>query len=99
MPGMIELPALPLDATVGREPILRVRHSITNTNYYVSVYAESDGILERQVPAKAETLTWRAVYQLGELPLTGLARKILKRVDLMSAVGLETPERELERRG
>lgn len=99
MPGMMELPALPLDAGLGREPILTVRHSITNTNYYVSVYAESDGILERQIPAKAETLTWCAAWRLGELPLTGLARKILKRVDLMSVAGLETPERELGRRG
>jgi A/G-specific adenine glycosylase len=99
MPGMVELPALPLDAISGREPILTLRHSITNTNYYVSVYAESDGILAGQVPAKAETLTWSSVRLLGQLPLTGLARKILRRVDLMSSVGLETPERELERRG
>jgi A/G-specific adenine glycosylase len=103
MPGMLELPALPPDAGSGREPLLTLRHSITNTNYYVSVYAESDaesdGSLERQVPAQAGTLTWCAAQRLGELPLTGLARKILKRVDLLAAVGLETPERELERRG
>jgi A/G-specific adenine glycosylase len=98
MPGMMELPALPLDAGMGREPVLTVRHSITNTNYYVSVYAESNGILERQVPARAETLTWCGVGQLSEVPLTGLARKILKRVDLLSVAGVETPERELERR-
>lgn len=99
MPGMMELPALPLDAVVGREPILTVRHSITNTNYYVSVYADGNGILQKQIPARAETLTWYGVGRLGEQPLTGLARKILRRVDLMSVVGLETPERELERRG
>lgn len=40
MPGMLELPALPLDVVEGREPVLRVRHSITNTNYYVEIYAE-----------------------------------------------------------
>ncbi len=40
MPGMLELPPLPLDAVEGREPVLRVRHSITNTNYYVEVFAE-----------------------------------------------------------
>lgn len=40
MPGMLELPPLPLEAVAGREPILRVRHSITNTNYYVEVFAE-----------------------------------------------------------
>ena len=41
MPGMLELPPLPLDAAQGREPVLRLRHGITNTNYYVEVYAES----------------------------------------------------------
>ena len=98
MAGMMELPPLPLDVVTGREPILRVRHSITNTNYYVSVYAEGDGDLQQQIPAKAETLSWWGLARLGELPLTGLARKILSRLDLMSIVGLETPERELERR-
>ena len=40
MPGMLELPPLPLAAVATREPVLRLRHSITNTNYYVEVYAE-----------------------------------------------------------
>jgi A/G-specific adenine glycosylase len=39
MPGMYELPPLPQDAVEGREPLLRVRHAITNTNYYVQVFA------------------------------------------------------------
>lgn len=41
MPGMLELPPLPIDAVEGREPVLRLRHSITNTNYYVMIFAES----------------------------------------------------------
>ncbi len=40
MPGMLELPPLPLNAVTLREPVLRLRHSITNTNYYVEVFAE-----------------------------------------------------------
>ena len=40
MPGMLELPPLPLEAAAGREPVLRLRHSITQTNYYVEVFAE-----------------------------------------------------------
>ncbi len=40
MPGMLELPPLPLDAIAGREPVLRLRHAITNTNYYVELFAE-----------------------------------------------------------
>jgi A/G-specific adenine glycosylase len=40
MPDMLELPALPLDVAEAREPVLRLRHAITNTNYYVLVFAD-----------------------------------------------------------
>ena len=40
MPGMLELPPLPLDAVEGREPVLRLRHAITNTNFYVLIFGE-----------------------------------------------------------
>ncbi len=97
MAGMLELPPLPLDAVETREPILNLRHSITNTNYYVAVFMESSvderpGLLRSAIPASEETLAWYSVRQLGGLPLTGLARKVLKRVDLWSVVGPETPE-------
>ena len=39
MPAMYELPPLPLDAVEGLEPALRIRHAITNTNYYVQVFS------------------------------------------------------------
>jgi A/G-specific adenine glycosylase len=41
MPRMLELPPLPMEAVEGREPVLRLRHSITTTNYYVQIFAES----------------------------------------------------------
>ncbi len=97
MPGMLELPPLPLDAVEGREPLLTVRHSITNTNYYVSIYGEGHGTLQSQIPAAEKALEWVAVGRLGSLPLTGLARKVLKRMDLLSVVGPETPEEEFGR--
>jgi len=40
MAGMFELPPLPLDVTEDREPVLRVRHAITNTNYYALIFSE-----------------------------------------------------------
>jgi len=92
MPGMYELPPLPMDAVEGREPILRVRHSITNTNYYVEIYAH-DRALRRAVPAAKETLSWQPTSKLGDVPLTGLARKVLMRVDLSAIAGPETPMR------
>lgn len=43
MPGMLELPLLPIETTDGLEPLLSLRHSITTTNYQVSVYAQPEG--------------------------------------------------------
>jgi A/G-specific adenine glycosylase len=86
MPGMYELPPLPLDAVQGREPLLRLRHSITNTNYYVQVFAAhgpEDSGLRRTIPASKGNLHWVLTSRLGSLPLTGLARKALQRLDVM----------------
>jgi A/G-specific adenine glycosylase len=87
MPAMYELPQLPEDAVQGREPVLRLRHAITNTNYYVQVFAArgpQDRGLRRAVPAAKNDLHWVRTSRLGELPLTGLARKSLRRLDVMA---------------
>jgi A/G-specific adenine glycosylase len=87
MPGMYELPPLPLDAVQGREPLLRLRHAITNTNYYVQIFAAhspQDSGLRRAVPAAKNDLHWVLTSRLGTLPLTGLARKALQRLDVMA---------------
>ena len=100
MPGMYELPPLPQDAVEGREPVMRLRHSITNTNYYVEVFAEGQGagdnadqVLRDAIPASDNKLCWASLQQMFTVPLTGLARKILMRSDLMAETGLETPAR------
>ncbi len=79
MPGMLELPPLPLDAVEGFEPLLRVRHSITDTNYYVQVYADAPQLRAAIVAAEGDLL-WRRTGMLQETPLTGLARKVLRRL-------------------
>lgn len=101
MAGMMELPALPLDATAGREPALRLRHAITNTNYYVQVFTESvapgygveeiveEHSLVEQIPAAKEDLEWVTTGKLAQLPLTGLARKTLQRLQVMSVPRLK----------
>lgn len=97
MPGMYELPPLPQDALEGREPILRLRHSITNTNYYVQVYAArgpQDRGLRRAVPAAKSDLHWTRTSKLGSVPLTGLARKVLQRLGVMSVQPLQMPDEE-----
>jgi A/G-specific adenine glycosylase len=95
MAGMYELPPLPMDAVEGREPMLRLRHSITNTNYYVQVFAphdRQDRALRRAVPASKDDLHWVRTRRLGSLPLTGLARKILQRLDVMEVQAVRFPE-------
>jgi A/G-specific adenine glycosylase len=96
MAGMYELPPLPMEAVAGREPLLRLRHSITNTNWYVEVFAQSgssDKALMLAVPAAAEALCWQPLPGLGGVPLTGLARKVLRRLNLMAIAGPETQRR------
>ncbi len=81
MAGMYELPPLALDEVEGRNPVLRLRHSITNTVYAVAVYAADD--LRDRVPMRRERLHRVPLHAAGALPLTGLARKVLRRMKLM----------------
>ncbi len=68
MPSMWELPELP--SLNGAEPWLTLRHSITGTNYQVRVVRSA-------APAYANG-QWMPHSRLATLPLTGLARKILR---------------------
>jgi len=74
MAGMWELPALEPSLDNGNEPLLRTRHSITDTDYQVAVFAVSS---DRLTGAGAET-RWVTPQQWKRLPLTGLTRKILR---------------------
>jgi A/G-specific adenine glycosylase len=96
MPGMYELPPLPQDSVQGREPLLRLRHAITNTNYYVQIFAAQgpeDSGLRRAIPAAKSDLHWVMTNRLGSLPLTGLARKALQRLDVMTVNLPKLPSR------
>jgi len=106
MPAMFELPQLPLEAVEGREPVLRVRHAITNTNYYVQVFAvgrfdasvpggpKATGAkqLRGAIPKGPGDLHWASVTRLAGLPLTGLTRKILQRLHVMEHARLNVLE-------
>ena len=76
MAGMWELPALPDSRHNGAEPMAKLRHAITDTDYEVSVFTVA--------PAKSHSSVvdarWFARRQWERLPLTGLARKILRRL-------------------
>jgi A/G-specific adenine glycosylase len=73
MPGMWELPELPSRACSKR--LLSLRHSITVTDYQVNV-------MEIVTPQKGSG-RWMSRSRLASLPLTGLARKILQRAELL----------------
>ncbi len=82
MPGLWELPPVDPAGLAEDGILLTVRHSITNTNYYVTIYslmADQKNLL--RVPAS--TLRWIQARELRTLPITGLARKVLKRLKIM----------------
>ena len=74
MAGMWELP----ESCSEGEALLRLRHSITTTNYAVTVVR----LAEEQAAALPGALRWVDVSDLPRMPLTGLARKALRRLAL-----------------
>jgi A/G-specific adenine glycosylase len=71
MPSMWELPEITPNGTA-LKVLLRLKHSITTTNYDVQVVG-CDGKVGKRV----------AVERLEEIPLTGLARKILRAAEIL----------------
>jgi A/G-specific adenine glycosylase len=80
MPGMWELPSVDPAGGDPSRRLLDVRHSITVTNYYVTIY-EYEPHEETDLPASEQARRrWFPASELVEIPLTGLARKVLKRL-------------------
>jgi A/G-specific adenine glycosylase len=78
MPGMWELPQL--ESSNGRTPRVELRHSITTTDYRVRVYVERNRVSrEGSVPGGR----WVKLVEVEALPLTGLTRKILRRLEII----------------
>jgi A/G-specific adenine glycosylase len=78
MSGMWELPSV--EEASGALVLHRTRHSITNTDYKVSVLSLD--------AAAAEGGKWVRREKLHRLPVTGLTRKILRLANLWSADGI-----------
>jgi A/G-specific adenine glycosylase len=74
MSGMWELPALNRPSQTD-ETLFRVRHSITVTDYVVSVIAQTE--------ASAESGEWIDRRKVQKLPLTGLTKKILRKANII----------------
>jgi len=76
MAGMWELPTLSEGQRNGYTPVLKLRHAITDTDYQVSVIAVPLKQLRRREAAR-----WFSPKQWERLPLTGLARKVLRKLE------------------
>ncbi len=76
MAGMWELPVLSAAPHNGDAPMARLRHAITDTDYEVSVF----GVAPATFHTSAVNARWFVRRQWERLPLTGLARKILRRL-------------------
>jgi A/G-specific adenine glycosylase len=85
MPGMWELPQIDPDALSPSRELLAVRHAITQTNYYATVAEFSEEELEQLSVAQTER-RWMSANSLLSLPLTGLTRKVLKRLAILPAM-------------
>ena len=74
MPGMWELPERAAVNGPGK-PSFALRHSITVTDYTVGVW--------RNAPASLVSGKWIPAARLGQVALTGLARKILRKAEML----------------
>ncbi len=73
MPHMWELPEMA--SMNGDSPAFTLRHSITVTDYTVRVW--------RDTAPSRESGKWIPLARLGKVALTGLARKILRKADML----------------
>jgi A/G-specific adenine glycosylase len=73
MPGMWELPEV--TSTNGGSPAFTLRHSITITDYTALVW--------REVPTSHADGKWIPMARLRKVALTGLARKILRKAEML----------------
>jgi A/G-specific adenine glycosylase len=74
MTGMWELPTVVVVPDPPASPVLNLKHSIMNTDYRVRVWQLSK--------PQSRGGRWWSIRELPDIPLTGLARKILRRAAL-----------------
>jgi len=73
MPRLWDLPEY-AESTL--EPVLRLKHSIMNTDYDVRVYAAESQL-------QLTGTKWVSLSRLTTIPLTGMSRKVLRRLNLL----------------
>jgi A/G-specific adenine glycosylase len=83
MPGMWELPEVTMLEHDHERVEIKLRHAITVTNYEVQVLRFSEREATLRFPSGENPRQWTKSSDLSSLPLTGLARKVLRRLQIM----------------
>jgi A/G-specific adenine glycosylase len=83
MPGMWELPEVAMLESDQERVEIVVRHSITITNYQVRVLRFAEQEANLRFPPGENPRQWTRCSELSTLPLTGLTRKVLQRLQIM----------------
>jgi A/G-specific adenine glycosylase len=83
MPGMWELPEVTMSERDHERVEITLRHAITVTNYQVQVLRFSEHEATLRFPSGENPRQWAKSSELSTLPLTGLARKVLRRLQIM----------------
>jgi A/G-specific adenine glycosylase len=84
MPGMWELPEVAMLESDQERVELTLRHAITITNYQVRVLRFAEQEANLRFPSGQNLRQWTRSSELSTLPLTGLARKVLQRLQIMT---------------
>lgn len=85
MPGMWELPEVEMREDDHDRVELTLRHAITVTNYRVHVLRFTEQEATLLWPTQKAPQQWIKSSELGSLPLTGLTRKVLRRLQIVPA--------------
>jgi A/G-specific adenine glycosylase len=84
MPGLWELPAMRDGAADADGARMTVRHAIMQVNYLVRIHdVPQEELAARTEPGRERR--WVSLRKTGTMALTGLARKVLHRAQLLSA--------------
>ena len=84
MPRMWELPEVAMLESDQERVELTLRHAITITNYQVRVLRFAEQEAKLRFTTGENPRQWTRSSELSTLPLTGLARKVLQRLQIMT---------------
>lgn len=89
MPGLWQLPALRSAVVPEQDLRMTVRHAIMQVNYYVRIRTVFEDDIDSLTVAEGPR-RWVPLNEVADLPLTGLARKVLTRARLLTAAPLDS---------